>query len=269
VSGNPKVGGYELEEELGRGAIGAVYRGRSPDGEPVAVKVLDAALGGDDAFWSRFEREAHVATEVRHAHLVSVLDAGVDDGRPYLVLELAGGGSLADRLHDGPLPLRDAVRVVTQVATGLDALHRADIVHRDVKPSNIMLREDGSAALTDFGLAKGATYTALTKPGRVLGTLDYLAPELVRGGEATRATDIYALGCVAFETVSGRPPFADRSLLGVGTAHLADDPPEPPVGSAMSWALLRALEKDPAARPPTAIAYAQLLRAAFAEQQRG
>jgi serine/threonine-protein kinase len=135
-------------------------------------------------------------------------------------------------------------------------------VHRDVKPSNIMLRDDGSAALTDFGLAKGTAYSLLTKPGQVLGTLDYLAPELVRGEEATAASDVYALGCVAFECLVGRPPFADRSLLGVGTAHLADDPPVPPAPPDVAWALLRALEKAPAARPPTATAYAHLLRSA-------
>ena len=147
-------------------------------------------------------------------------------------------------------------------AAGLDALHRAGIVHRDVKPSNVMLREDGSAALTDFGLAKGAAYTLLTRPGQVLGTLDYLAPELVRGGEATPASDVYALGCVAFECPAGHAPFADRSLFGVGTAHLEDDPPDPPASPELARALLRALEKDPAARPPTATMYAHLLRAA-------
>ena len=124
--------------------------------------------------------------------------------------------------------------MVGDVAAGLDALHRGGIVHRDVKPSNVMLREDGSAALTDFGLAKGAAYTVLTRPGQVLGTLDYLAPELVRGGEATPASDIYALGCVAFECLAGRPPFADRSLFGVGTAHLEDEPPDPPASPDVS-----------------------------------
>ena len=123
-----------------------------------------------------------------------------------------------------------------------------------------MFREDGSAALTDFGLAKGAAYTVLTRPGQVLGTLDYLAPELVRGGEATPASDIYALGCVAFECLAGKPPFADRSLFGVGTAHLEDDPPDPPASPEVSQALLLALAKDPAARPPTATMYAHLLR---------
>ena len=181
---------------------------------------------------------------------------------PYLVLEYVPGGSLADRLVVGPLGLDEALDVVASVAAGLGALHRGGIVHRDVKPSNVMFREDGSAALTDFGLAKGAADTVLTRPGQLLGTLDYLAPELLRGGEATQASDIYALGCVAYECLAGRPPFADRSLLGVGRAHLEDEPPEPPVSTAVSRVLLLALAKDPAERPPTATMYAHLLRAA-------
>ena len=257
-----RVGEYELEDELGEGAAGVVYRARSSNGGLVAVKMLSPALADDAAFRARFERELRVAKEVRHRRLVSILAAGEADGRPYLVLELMTGGSLANSLRERPLPLAGLLRLVAEVGAGLDALHRHGLVHRDVKPSNIMLREDGSAALTDFGLATGTGYTVLTRPGQVLGTLDYLAPELVRGEEATAASDVYALGCVAFECLAGRPPFADRSLLGVGTAHLADDPPDPPAPPEVAWALLRALEKAPAARPPTATAYAHLLRAA-------
>jgi serine/threonine protein kinase len=257
-----RLGEYELEAELGRGAIGVVYRAHSPDGRVVAVKTLSPALGGDDSFRGRFAREVRVAQEVRNRHLVRILEAGEEDGRPYLVLEYVSGGSLADRLTRGRLQLEEMARLVAEVSAGLDALHEEGLIHRDVKPSNIMLREDGSAALTDFGLAKGAAYTVLTRPGQVLGTLDYLAPELVRGQEATPASDIYALGCVAFECLSGKPPFADRSLFGVGTAHLEDEPPDPPASPDVAWALLRALEKDPAARPPTATTYAHLLRAA-------
>ncbi len=223
-----RLGEYELEVELGRGAMGTVYRARSADGELVALKVLDPALGADDAYRARFAREARVAHEVRDRHLVRILEVGDADGRPYLVLEYVSGGALSDRLRRGALALDESLRLVGQVAAGLDALHRHGLVHRDVKPSNIMLREDGSAALTDFGVAKGAAYTVLTRPGQVLGTLDYLAPELVRGGEATPASDIYALGCVAFECLAGAPPVRrpepvrrrDRSPRG-GTAAAA------------------------------------------------
>jgi serine/threonine protein kinase len=262
VPDRPRFGEYELEEKLGEGAVGVVYRGRSPDGRVVAIKALSPALGGDDEFRARFAREARVAQEVRHRHLVDVVGHGEVEGRPYLVLEYVPGGSLADRLRRGALGVDELVELVADVAAGLDALHRHELVHRDVKPSNIMLRGDGSAALTDFGLAKGAAYTVLSRPGQVLGTLDYLAPELVRGEPATPASDIYALGCVAFECLAGKPPFGDRSLFGVGTAHLADTPPDPPAHPEIAWVLLRALEKQPAARPPTATAYAHLLRAA-------
>ena len=251
-----------VENELGRGATGVVFRARAANGELVALKVLNSALAGDAAFQARRARELRIAKEVRHEHLVSIRADGEADGQPYLVLELLSGGSLAERLRPGPLRLDGMLRVIAEIGAGLDALHRQGIVHRDVKPSNIMLRENGSAALTDFGLAKGAAYTVLTRPGQVLGTLDYLAPELVRGRPATPASDLYALGCVAFECLAGRPPFSDRSLFGVGTAHLEEEPPDPPAPAEVSWALLRALEKDPAARPPTATTYAHLLRAA-------
>jgi serine/threonine-protein kinase len=262
VSGRARVGEYELEEQLGQGAVGVVYRGRGPDGGVVAIKVLSPGLGTDDGFRARFAREARAAQEVRHRHLVAVVEHGDADGRPYLVLEYVPGGSLAERLQRSRLPVDETVRLVADVGAGLDALHRHGIVHRDVKPSNIMLRADGSAALTDFGLAKGAAYTVLTRPGQVVGTLDYLAPELVRGEAATPASDLYALGCVAFECLAGSPPFGDRSLFGVGSAHLADEPPDPPAPPDVAWALRRALAKDPAGRPPTATAYAHLLRAA-------
>ena len=257
-----RVGDYLLEEELGRGATGVVWRATASDGSVVAIKLLDPELAHDREYPARLAREARVAQEIQDPHLVRILEASVDAAGPFLVLEYVGGGSLARRLADGPVGVEQAVGIVAGVAAALDALHVAGIVHRDVKPSNVMLREDGSAALTDFGLAKGAAYTVLTRPGQVQGTLDYLAPELLRGGDASPASDIYALGCVAFECVAGRPPFGDRSLFGVGTAHLEDEPPDPPTSSDVAWALLRALAKDPAERPPTATMYAHLLRAA-------
>ncbi len=162
-----------------------------------------------------------------------------------------------------PLGLERTLSVVADVGAALDALHRGGIVHRDVKPSNVMLREDGSAALTDFGLAKGAAYTVLTRPGQVHGTLDYLAPELIRGADATPASDVYALGCVAFECLAGRPPFADRSLFGVGTAHLEDEPPDPPTstGRLAGRSCVRS-RRIQLPGPPTATMYAHLLRVA-------
>ncbi len=257
-----RVGGYEIECELGAGAVGVVYRARSSEGRTVALKLLHASLVDDEELCRRLAREFRIAQDLRDPHLVAAVDSGEAAGRPYLVFEYVSGGSLAGRLQTGTLTLAETLRVVSDMAAGLEVLHRRGLVHRDLKPSNVMLRDDGSALLADFGLAKGAPYTGLTQPGEILGTLDYLAPELVRGREATPASDIYALGCVAFECLAGSPPFADRSLLGVGTAHLEDEPPDPPAAPDVAWALLRALEKDPAARPTSAAMYSNLLRVA-------
>jgi serine/threonine-protein kinase len=263
------VGRYRIDARLGEGAVGVVYRARTdPDGEVVALKLLKERLGADETFRARFVHEARAARHVEHDHLVPVLDAGEADGTSYLVAEYVSGGSLEDRLRrEGSLPLVEALRIAAEIATGLDALHRSGLVHRDVKPSNLMLYENGRAAITDFGLAKGPAYTVLTKPGQVMGTLDYLAPELIRGEAATPATDIYAFGCVVYECVTGTPPFGGKSLFEIGSAHLNSQPPDPAearpeVSASLSWAVLKALEKDPAQRPPTATTYASLLHVA-------
>jgi serine/threonine protein kinase len=263
------VGHYRLDARLGEGAVGVVYRARrGSDGAVVALKLLKQRLGEDETFRARFVHEARAARHVEHDHVVPVLDAGEAGAASYLVAEYVAGGSLEDRLREeGALPIGEALRIGAEVATGLDALHRGGLVHRDIKPSNLMLYKDGRAAITDFGLAKGPAYTVLTKPGQVMGTLDYLAPELIRGAAATPSTDIYAFGCVVYECVTGAPPFGGKSLFEIGTAHLNLSPPDPgetraEVTPSLSWALLKALEKDPAERPPTATAYASLLHVA-------
>ena len=261
-----RLGGYRLEERLGEGGMGVVFRAvHEPEGDEVALKVLRAELSADETFRQRFVHEARAAGEVRHKHLVPITDAGEAEGRPYLAVAFVRGQTLEARLASvRPLPLPDMVRVVAHVASGLDALHASGIVHRDVKPGNVMIDETGSASLTDFGLAKGRAYTVLTKPGVVMGTLDYLAPEMLRGSEATAASDIYALGCLAYECTAGRAPFADKSMFELASAHLNAEPPDPcanrpeaPEG--LSWAILQALAKDPEKRPPTATAYAHLI----------
>ena len=257
-----RLGAYVVEEKLGEGATGIVYRARSDEGETVALKVLRAELAGNDTYRARFVREARTAGEVRHRHLVSVLDAGEAAGACYLAAAFVAGGSLADRLHAARLELRDVAGIVGGIAGGLDALHAAGIVHRDVKPANVMLDEEGNALLADFGLAKSRAYTLLTMPGQVIGTLDYLAPELIRGEPATVASDVYALGCVAYECATGAPPFAGRGMIGTGMAHLEEEPPDPGLESGVSFALLQPLAKDPAKRPSTATAFATMLHVA-------
>jgi serine/threonine protein kinase len=269
-----RVGPYRLQEQLGEGAVGLVFHAvREPDGLEVALKVLRPELSGDQTFRHRFVHEARAASEVHHKHLVTIIEAGEVDGRSYLAVEFVRGRTLQRRLEDeGPLPIPEVVRIVAQIAAGLDALHRAEIIHRDVKPSNVMLDAHEEAALTDFGLAKGRAYTVLTKPGQVMGTLDYLAPEILRGADATPASDVYALGCLAYECIAGRAPFADKSLFELAAAHLNLDPLDPsaerddaPAG--LSWGVTRALAKEPAQRPPTATAYAHML--GFAAGLRG
>jgi serine/threonine protein kinase len=263
------LGPFRLEERLGAGGMGIVFRARrQPDGADVALKVLREELGGDDVFRRRFEHEARSAAEVRNPNLVAVLEAGEAGGRHYLASEFVPGRTLDDRIRaDGALPLADAAQVVGQVASALDALHAAGVVHRDVKASNVLLRDDGTAMLTDFGLAKGEAYTVLTQPGQVLGTLDYLAPELIRGDDATPASDVYALGCLAYECVTGTTPFGGRSIFQIGLAHLDEAPPDPAstrpdCPPRLAEAVLSALAKEPEHRPVPATAYARELAAA-------
>jgi serine/threonine-protein kinase len=262
------VGEYRLEEVLGEGAVGIVFRGvREADGTTVAVKVLRERLSQDETYRRRLQREARVARDLHHSHVVPVLEAGEEGGRFFIVAQYVPGRSLRDTIVEGPLPLDVVVRIASDVASGLDALHRAGLVHRDVKPSNVVLDETGRALLTDFGLAKSSAYTILTEPGRIVGTLDYLAPELFRGEPASPLSDIYSLGCLVYECLTGKAPFGGRSFLEVGVAHLDEEPEAPEVlrgdvSPELSWAALRALAKDPAQRPPTATAYAAMLRVA-------
>jgi serine/threonine protein kinase len=260
-----RLGPYSIEAPIGEGGMGKVFRAAGPDGSVVALKVLKGALAHDAAHARRFAREARAAREIDHRHLVGVLDAGEAGGRSYLAMRYVAGRSLADRIRsDGALPVAEAIRIVAEVASGLDALHRAGMVHRDVKPSNILLDEDRGAVLTDFGLAKRRDYSALTRPGQLLGTLDYIAPEQLRGDEPGAAADVYALGGVTFECLAGRPPFAGRSTFALGMAHLEDEPPDPcadrdDAPRELGGVVRQALAKDPAQRPATATAFARML----------
>lgn len=262
-------GPYILEGVLGEGATGVVFRAvRRQDRLPVALKILRRELAKDEIFTRRFVHEVRAAREIEHPHVVSVLDAGTANGRHFVVMSYVDGGSLAESLRaKGPLPMRDVVRIASEVGAALDALHARGLVHRDVKPANILLDARGSAALTDFGLAKGRAYTVLTRPGEVLGTVDYLAPEVIRGEGATEATDVYSLGCVVFACLAGRPPFAAPSPIQVTVGHLGGEPPDPcaereDAPPNLSAAVLWALAKEPGERPVTAHAYAlAILRA--------
>lgn len=256
-----EVEGFEVGRCLGEGATGVVYAARAADGAIVALKVLRPELAADDVLQARFRREARLANGITSPHVVPILAVG----DTYLVLPLYPGGSLGGQLRDtGPLGVDETIELAAQLARGLDELHSRGIVHRDVKPSNVLFDGEGRAALSDFGLARAVDSTRLTREGQLLGTPHYLAPELIEGVEATPASDVYALGCVLYECAAGTPPFAAWRLTELGFAHLAEPAPDPrehrpelPAGFAE--ALLAALEKDPAARPTTATALARML----------
>ena len=252
----------------GEGGMGLVFRAvREADGEVVALKVMRFELIEDPVFGRRFQQEARAAQEVTEAHLVPVLEAGQAEGRRFLASKYIPGETLDQKLDQGPLGVADTARYAQDVGAGLHALHEAGIVHRDLKPGNILVNPEGTAMLTDFGLAKGRAYTVLTKPGQVMGTLDYLAPELVKGSPATPATDIYALGCTIYECIAGQPPFADKEGIQVGLAHVAEPPPplqefRDDLPDGFAEVVLSALAKDPDERPATAVEYGSRLGAA-------
>jgi len=263
-----RVGAYQLGAQLGAGASGVVYRARADSGAEVVLKLLRRERGDDATARARFEREARLAGDIDSRHVVPILELGDADGQAYLVMPYYGGGSLASNLRDqGRLALVRSVELAAQVGRGLDALHERDILHRDVKPSNILLDADGTAALSDFGLARTPASTRLTEDGQVLGTPHYLAPELIEGREATRATDVYSLGCVLYECLAGRPPFEGRGPAEIGFAHLVEPPVDPCVlrpelPPAVGAAILNAMAKDPQERPTSATALARMLHVA-------
>jgi serine/threonine-protein kinase len=260
------LGRYRLEGSLGAGAMGVVFRATTIDtGETVAVKVLRTELGQSDSYKRRLAREARVASDVRHPHLVSVFETGSIDDVHYVVMEYVDGASLTERLLSSePVSVKEALAVGVDVASGLGALHERDIVHRDVKPSNVLLSGDRGAVLSDFGVAKGRAFTQLTRSGEVLGTVSYMAPEVIGGAAADARSDVYSLGCLIFECLGGEPPFGRGGGVRVGLAHLHDPPPDlrdwrPDLSPTLAATVSSALAKDPSERPSSPRAYVTML----------
>jgi serine/threonine protein kinase len=262
------IGEYSVDSLLGEGGMGKVYTATGPDGGRVALKLVKDDYARDETLRRRFYREARIAQTVKHPNVVPVLTTGEVDGCPYMAQRFIAGMSLDEKLkRDGPLDVQDALRVCADVAEGLEALWAAGMVHRDVKPANILLDGGGHSYITDFGLATDTQGSRLTLPGQTLGSMDYMAPEQIRGEPVSAATDIYALGCVMYESIVGRPPFAKLQGLRILSAHLQDTPPDPrsirpDIPERFARTLLVALEKDAADRPQSAGGYARMLAAA-------
>lgn len=262
---------YEIGALLGSGGSSHVYRARDRRlDRDVAAKILHLGHGEPQAR-ERFLREALLGGRISHPSAVKVLDAGEDDADLYIIMELVAGEDLAARLaRAGPLREEEAVAIAVQVLDVLDAAHRVEVVHRDVKPSNILLGEDGRARLVDFGIAKPLQdlTAGLTRTGEILGTAKYLSPEQARGDPPGPPTDLYAVGVVLFEAISGRPPFIADSPVTLVLAH-RDEPP-PPLASVtdavhpgVAAVVDQALAKDPSQRPPSAAAMGEALRKAL------
>ena len=245
-----ELAGYRLEALLGRGGMGVVYRARDLAlDRDVALKLLAPHLAEDVSFRERFLTESRVAASLEHPNVVPIHDAGEIDGQLYIVMRLVVGSDLKVVLRGGPLEPARAVGIVEQIASALDAAHARGLVHRDVKPSNVLLDEHGHVYLADFGLSRYLGDAAASLgPGRSLGTADYVAPEQIRCEEVDGRTDVYALGCLLYECLAGEPPFRRGSDAATLFAQLEDDPPTLP---GLEEVLPKALAKDPADRYPT------------------
>lgn len=208
------AGRYRVERTLGQGGMAAVYLAHDSElDRPVAIKVLAEHLSSDEAFRQRFVREARMAAGLSHPNIVHVYDQGDEDGRPFIVMECVDGHTLGEELkRTGALPPARVVDLALQICGGLEHAHASGLVHRDIKPGNLLLSENGTVKIADFGIARAAQATKLTQIGSILGTAAYLAPEQAAGEPVTAAADIYSLGCVLFELLTARTPYVFESL---------------------------------------------------------
>ena len=272
MEGTP-FGRYRLVELLGRGGMGDVWRAYDTvTDRVVAVKVLPAHLANDQTFQERFRREARAAAGLNNPHVVPIHDFGEIDGRLFVDMRLIEGEDLGTLLGRGPLPPARAIRVVEQIASALFAAHRIGLVHRDVKPSNILVTEDDFAYLIDFGIARAAGEAGLTDTGAAVGTWAYMAPERFSTGSADARADVYALTCVLFEALTGELPFPARSLEQIATAHMLTPPPKPSarlpqIPSEMDRVITTGMAKEPDQRYPSTKDLATAARAAAGAPQ--
>ncbi|MFJ9441871.1 protein kinase [Kitasatospora sp. NPDC101235] len=254
-------GRYELVDMLGVGGMATVWRGVDRVlGRQVAVKVLNGGLADDPRFAERFSREAQHAAMLVHPGIVMVFDSGVDQGTPFIVMELVNGRSLAALLAEqGTLPVERAVGIAAAVCEALSVAHAAGLVHRDIKPGNIMITDAGGVKVVDFGIARAGSSSNLTQTASVLGTAAYLSPEQATASALDGRTDLYAVGCVLTEMLTGATPFTAETPVAIAFKHVSEQPPAPStrrpgLPPALDAAVLRLLAKNPADRPADAAA---------------
>jgi serine/threonine protein kinase len=251
VVGELIAGRYELHELVGSGGMSNVFRAHDRLLErSVAIKVLHEQFSADADYVERFRREARSVAQLAHPNIVTVIDRGEDDGRQYIVFEYVEGENLKGLLSQGALPVDQALRYGLQIAGALDFAHKRGLVHRDVKPQNVLLTEEGEPKVTDFGIARSVDVHGMTQTGTVLGTSDYIAPEQARGEKVNQQTDIYSLGIVLYELLTGEVPYSGDNFVAVAMQHVNHPVPSvldrrPDIPVRLDLAVQRAMAKAP------------------------
>jgi Protein kinase domain len=263
LSAGDEFAGYQIESRLGRGGMGILYIAVEPGlDRRVALKLIAPEAAAEEVFAKRFAEESRIAASIEHPNVVPIYAAGEEGGVPFIAMRYVSGSDLSRRIaREGRLEPAQAAALIAQVGSGLDAIHAAGLVHRDVKPANVLLSGGEGAEhayITDFGVARNvATESGLTQTGRFVGTLDYVAPEQISGGQADARVDVYALGCLLFKLLTGEVPFPRDGEAARLYAHLNDPPPAsslyaPKVPMALDDVLIRAMSKQPDDRYPSA-----------------
>ncbi|MDI7269128.1 MAG: serine/threonine-protein kinase, partial [Myxococcota bacterium] len=270
-TGTQLAGRYRLDTILGRGGMATVYMGLDQAlGREVAIKVLEPELAAQAIVVKRFLREAQIMASLDSPRVVPIYDVGRDGPHVFLVMKCLPGVSLEDLIvQDGALPPERAAPLVAQVLEGLAVVHRRGLVHRDVKPGNVMVIDGDQAILLDLGIARDPASRGMTTEGTMLGTPEYMAPEQMLGRTVDHRTDLYAVGVLLFEALTGRLPFSGETPIEIGLRHVSDDPPSPRrfaswISEALAAAVLRAMAKDPAQRYQSANEMREALLAALA-----
>ncbi|MEK7788194.1 MAG: serine/threonine-protein kinase, partial [Chloroflexota bacterium] len=269
-----KFGHYTVLEPIGRGGMSIVYRATQESiGREVAVKVLLGSLVEQDkTFLERFYREVQIAAKLQHPHILPVHDFGVHEGQPYIVMAYLRGGTLSDRIKQGPMSLAEVLSLIAQIAEALDFAHNQGIIHRDIKPSNVMLDAQGNGYLADFGLAKISDASTELTGSRLVGTPDYMAPDLSEADAITPAVDIYALGVTVFQMLDGHVPFRANTQMGVLMAHMTQPVPDvrtarPDLSETIQQVIATAMSKKPGERYSSAGMLYEALKSVSKEAQ--